>query len=137
MLPSFFSSSALVVPLAVGCDCCCMTCIERDSSSSIDSLKNLTVTSISGVAPPPVPGTPAPCCPFRSPSSLNRFQDGGDLTSCYKIAFTKHIFPVFTSPRARSRGSVALPVGREAGMEEPMEGEAKRGELETVVTPAP
>ena len=35
------------------------------------------------------------------------------------------------SPRVRRRGSVALAVGREAGMGEPMEGGGKWEELET------
>jgi hypothetical protein len=126
----------------------------------MNSSKNLTVASTSGVAPPPVSGPPAPRCPFRSPSSLNRFQNGGECTSSCNTAFAKHILPVFTSPRARRRGSVALPVGREgvvllrrarnsalgkggtrdgggeAGMEKPTTDEAGSKGLEVEAAPA-
>jgi hypothetical protein len=102
----------------------------------MNSLKNLTVASTSGVELPPVSGTPAPRCPSRLPSSLNRFKNGGEFTRSCKTAFAKHIFLVFTSPRARRRGNVAPSVGQEAGIEETMEGGAKCEELETEVTSA-
>ena len=87
---------------------------EMDDPSNTNSSKKLTVTSTSGVVRPPVSGPPAPRCPLRSPSSLNRFQNGGGRTSGCNTAFAKYIPPVFTSPRrARRRGSVALPVGRD------------------------
>ena len=130
---SSFSSSALdSLPLARG-DC---RCIEGDSSSTINSLKNLTEASTSGVAPPPVSKAPAMRLPFRSQSSVNRFRDGGRFTSSCKTAFAKHMFLVFTSPRARRRGTVALQIEPQAGMEELMEGGEKCEELETGATPA-
>ena len=125
-LSSFFSSSALDVPPAAGGDCCWVDGV----SSTINSLRNLTVASTSGVAPAPVSGSSGLRCHFISPSSLNRFQNGGEFTSSCRTAFVKHIFLIFTSPRARRRGSVALLVGREAGMEIPMEGGGKWEELE-------
>src|SRR5580658_9789935 len=130
MLSPFLSLSALDVPSVVGCDGCC---VEGDLSSKRNCLKNSTVASTSGVATP-VSG--APRCAFTWLSSLNRFQNGGRFTSSCKTALAKHIFPIFTSPRGRSRASVAPPVGREAGVEEPIERGGRWEELETEATPA-
>ena len=46
------------------------------------------------------------------------------------------MFLVFTSPRGRRRGSVALPVGREAGIEELMKGGAEREVFVAEAAPA-
>ena len=43
---------------------------------------------------------------------MNRFESRGECTSSCNAAFTKHMFPAFTNPRARKRGIVTLPVGR-------------------------
>ena len=69
------------------------------------------MASTSGVAPPPVFGPPAPRWPFKSPSRLSRFHNGGECTSSCNTAFAKHILPVFTSPRARRSGGAVFSCG--------------------------
>ena len=86
---SLSSSSSLDFPRAA---CCSGCCVESGSfASDLNSSKNLTVASTSGIAPLPVPGSPSPRCTFRSPSSLNRFQNGGECSSSYDTAFAEHI----------------------------------------------
>ena len=125
------SSPGLDVPPVAGCDCCWveLRTVEGDSST-VNSLKNLTVASTSGVELLPVSGTPNPRCLFRSPSSLNRYQNGGEFTRSCKTTFAKHVFLVFASPRARRRGNALLLDGQEAGMEERMEVGIKCDKLE-------
>ena len=82
-------------------------------SLNVNSSTSLTVASNNGVAPPLISRPTSPRNPFRSPSSLNRFQNGGECTRSCNTAFAKHRPPVFTSPRPRRRGNVALSVGRE------------------------
>ena len=65
-----------------------------------------------GVAPPPVFEPPAPHWPFKSPSCLSRFHNGGECTSSCNTASAKHILPVFTSPRARRSGGAVFSCGR-------------------------
>ena len=81
-------------------------------SLCICSSKNLTMASTSGVAPPPVFEPPAPHWPFKSPSCLSRFHNGGECTSSCNTASAKHILPVFTSPRARRSGGAVFSCGR-------------------------
>lgn len=141
MLCSFFaSSSSRSFPPAASCGGCCVEC---DASLLItNSSQNLTVASTSGIATPPVSGPPASRCLFKSLNFLNKSQNGGECTSNCNTEFAKHIPPVFTSPRARNRGSVALPDVREgvallgerddkgdAGMDKPTMDEAGIKEL--------
>ncbi len=112
-LRSFFSPSSLGFPPAACCGDCC---VGGDSSLNMNSSMNLSVASTSGVPPPPASKTLAPCCLFRSPSSLNRFRKGGECTSSCDTEFAKHIFLVSTSPRTLRHGRMVLPFEQEGGM---------------------
>ena len=107
-LCAFFASSSSFgfSPAA----CCGGCCAGGGSSLNTNSPNSFLVASSSGVARPSVSGPPSPRCPFRSPSSLSRFQKGGERTRSCNTAFAKHILPVFASPRARRRGLESFPV---------------------------
>ena len=107
---SFFAPSS-----SLSVACCGDCCVGGASSLNMNSSKNLTVASIGAVVQSPVSKPPSPRCPFRSPSSLDRFQNRDKCTSSSSNAFVEDILPVFKRSRARARrrGNVALLVVRE------------------------